>query len=625
VTTAAHERLRELHRGRELVASYPEVRALLAELPGERLGWAGQLLARLDPDEVLAAHPDVAAVTVAVTGHGTLSPLVPALTAELARHGLLLRPVTSSFDSYVADLSDPGSALSGANADLTLCVLDPMIVFDEVPVPWSADDAAKTLAGKVQLLDWLAGQAGEHGRGTLVYNTLPLPRRFAAQLVDHRSRARLGAAWRTGNADLLALAERHPRLVVLDLDPLLADGVGADDARLSVYAKAHLRPELLAAYARQVAHLARHQLGRTKKVLALDLDGTVWGGVLGDDGPDGIEVAGGYRGDAFQAFQRTVRQLGSQGVLVTAVSKNDLEPVREVLRTHPELALREEDFVRVSANWEPKPGNLRETAAVLNVGLDSFVFVDDSAYECGLVRRELPEVAVVAVGDDPAWHVARLLADGWFDAREVTADDRARPGRYRDESTRADFLRSSQSLDDYLRELGVVVRFGPARPRDLGRLSQLTLRTNQFNLTTDRLQPAELDAVVADPRRAVHAIRAADRFGDNGIVGAVFTRREDDGVHIDNFLLSCRVFSRGIEQACLAAVLRAARDGGAAAVHGIYRPTKKNAGVRDFLPRHGFLAVHEDEAATTYRHNLAELPEVPQHVRLIEDEEESPQ
>jgi FkbH-like protein len=600
-----------LHRDGRLLAEYPRVPRLLDGLADDRLRRAGRLLSRLDPDEVLRAHPGTTAVTVAITGHGTLSGLVAPLTAEMARHGLLLRPVLSGFDAYVLDLGDPGSRLYAAAPGLVLCVLDPAVVFDEVPTPWTPGDVRRVLADKLGLLDGLAARFGEAGDGTLVLNTIPLPRLMAAQLVDHRSRAELGALWREANARLLRLAETHPGVVVLDLDTLVADGIAVTEPRLSVYTKAHLTPELLAAYAREAAHLARHVSGRTRKVLAIDLDGTAWGGILADDGPDGLEV-----GEAYQAFQHAVRQLAAQGVLVAAVSKNDVEPVRRVLREHPGMVLREDDLVRVAANWRPKHENLAELAGDLNLGVDSVVFADDSPHEIGLVRRELPGVAVVPLDGEPAWHVPRLLADGWFDTVELTAEDHERPARYRDELTRRDFLDTFTSVEDYLRELGISVRVAPAGPGEAGRLSQLTLRTNQFNLTTERLRPADVEELIRDPDALVLAVHVADRFGDSGIAGAILARREGATLAIDNVLLSCRVFGRGVERAAMSALLEHARAEGVTTVTGVYRRSPKNSGVAEFYPRQGFTTVTDDGEVATFRHDLAEIAPAPGHIDL---------
>ncbi|QQM39633.1 HAD-IIIC family phosphatase [Streptomyces liliifuscus] len=608
----------ELHREGRLVREYPGVRQLLAGASDAELARAGQLLARLDPGEVAAEHPAVPVVTVAVTGHGTLAPLLPPLTVELARHGLLLRPRLGDFDAYVFDLADPCGELY--RADLALCVLDPMVVFDEVPVPWGPEDVERVARERIGTLAGLVARFVESARGTLVLNTLPLPRRFAAQLVDHRSRARLGVVWREANARLLRLAEEHDRVVVLDLDPPAGEGVPVVEPRLSQYTRTHLSPALLAAYAREIGHLARHRAGQGKKALVLDLDGTLWGGILGEDGPDGIEIGadGTHRGGAHHAFQRVVGQLASQGVLLAAVSKNDPEPVGEVLRGHPGMFLREDDFVRVVANWRPKHDNLTELAEALNLGVDSFVFVDDSPYECGLVRHELPGVAVVPVSGEPALHIEALLRDGWFDAPELTREDVTRVAQYRDELVRKDFLDSFDSLEEYLRQLRVEVQLVEAGPAEVARLSQLALRTNQFNQTTLRLGPAEVRALLDDPAARVLAVRAADRFGDNGVVGAVFTHRRGDTVHIDNFLLSCRVFSRGIEQTALCAVLRHARAHGARAVRANHRATPKNTKVKDFYPRNGFAPVTDDGTTVTYEHGLEVLPVPPAHVHFTE-------
>jgi FkbH-like protein len=611
------DELVRLHRAGRLAADYPEVRRLLADLSGAGLARAGRLLARLDPDEVLRAHPQIRSVTVAITGHGTLNALIAPLTLELARHGLLLRPLLSPFDSYVFDLADTDSQLYAAAPDVVLCVLDASIVFDEVPTPWRPHHVHLVFEEKLGLLRQLADRFGGNSHGTLVFNTLPLPHQLAAQLIDYRSRAELGALWREANAQLLRLSESDPGVVVFDIDTLAADGIAVADPRLSVYAKAPFSPELLAVYARQVGHLARHVCGRPKKVLAIDLDGTAWGGTLMDDGMDGIELGDTYRGHAYRQFQQAVKQLAAQGVLVAAISKNDQEPVRQVLREHPDLLLREDDFVRIAANWRPKNENLVELATDLNVGVETIVFVDDSPAETGLARMELPELAVIQLNDEPAWHVRKLLADGWFDATELTEEDHERPARYRDELERRNFLSSFDSVQDYLRELQIRVQVTVADSPEAGRVSQLTLRTNQFNLTTQRLQPPDVQELINDPSALVLAVRAADRFGDNGLVGAIFTHRAGDTVSIDNFLLSCRVFSRGVEQAALYALLSHALAAGARSVTATCRRTPKNANVQQFYSQHGFNTVADDGSVATFRHNLDDITPPPPHIELI--------
>ncbi|MGH3170831.1 MAG: hypothetical protein ACRDN0_33790, partial [Trebonia sp.] len=216
-TEAENEFIR-LYRAGQLVSEYPRIQGLLAGLPEEQLSRAGQLLSRIDPDEVMAAHPEVRCVTIAITGHGTLNGLIPPLTAELARHGLLLRPVLSHFDGYVFDLGRPDSQLYAATPDLVLCVLDPAVIFDALHAPWQVSDVRRVFDERLELLTGLAARFNESSRGTLVLNTIPLTRHMAGQLVDYRSRAALGAMWRENNARLLRLTDVQPGVVVVDMD-----------------------------------------------------------------------------------------------------------------------------------------------------------------------------------------------------------------------------------------------------------------------------------------------------------------------------------------------------------------------------------------------------------------------
>jgi FkbH-like protein len=235
------------------------------------------------------------------------------------------------------------------------------------------------------------------------------------------------------------------------------------------------------------------------------------------------------------------------------------------------------------------------------------------------VRHALPEVAIVGLDDEPALHVEKLLRDGWFTVRELTDEDRRRGAMYRDERLRSTFQEGfAGSLADYLRELRVQVRLAPVSDGEVPRVAQLTQRTNQFNLTTRRWQASDLRDRLDDADGQVLAVSARDRFGENGLVGAVFLSRVGDGLRLDNFVLSCRVFSRGIEQACLAAVLRHARNTGAAWVEGGYRPTPKNGIVARLYPQHGFAEHRVDNDVTWFRHDLADTLTVPDHVSLTD-------
>nr|MDT0664592.1 methoxymalonyl-ACP biosynthesis protein FkbH [Micromonospora sp. DSM 115978] len=303
----------------------------------------------------------VTEVRVRVAGSSTLDGLRGALAVEAARHGLVTRPILSGLGEWFADLGAPTASGYAEPADLRLCVLDANAVFDEVPTPWQVEDVTAALARLFARLTFVARAAERAARegaagGLLVFNTVPLTVRYAHQLVDHASRMRLGVAWREFNANLLRLGEQYRSVVVvIDLDVLVTEiGGPVTDPRLAVHARVQYSDQLLAGYAREIGHLARAVTGRTRKCLVLDLDGTLWGGVLGDDGATGIRVgpAAGGEGEAYAAFGQVVRQLAAQGALLAVCSKNDPGPVAAVLRDHPGLPLREREFVAVVASWE---------------------------------------------------------------------------------------------------------------------------------------------------------------------------------------------------------------------------------------------------------------------------------
>ncbi len=319
-TGASAEPVLALHRRGDLVAEYPRVRGLLADLPPGELSKAGRALSKIKARDVLASHPGTPTITVGVTGNAVLSGLSAAVTAQCARHGLFASVDECDFDSWIRDLGDGETPFSVSPPDLALVVLDPAVVFGSVPPVWSPDNVQSVLDQRIDLLASLVTDFSRRNPATtLVLNTIPLPRLAAAQLTDHRSRARLGAIWRSANVRILELAELAG-VVVVDTETLYFDGIAVTEPRLSVYAKAHLSPELLNRYAREVGHIARQRVGRSKKILAVDLDGTLWGGVLGDDGVEGIEVADTYRVESFRSLQGVVKQLSAQGVLVAAES-----------------------------------------------------------------------------------------------------------------------------------------------------------------------------------------------------------------------------------------------------------------------------------------------------------------
>jgi FkbH-like protein len=374
------------------------------------------------------------------------------------------------------------------------------------------------------------------------------------------------------------------------------------DERLWCQAKQALSPRFLPPLAKSVSDVIAERMGRSVKCIILDLDNTLWGGVLGDVGFDGIEIGEVSNiGLVYQRFQNTLLQLRQRGVILAISSKNDESNVRRVLAEHPDMVLRESDFVKISANFNDKAGNIREIQAALNISLDSMVFIDDSAFERDFVRTALPELQVPEMPEDPADFLAALTMWNLFEVGSSSAEDGARTAFYQANVTRQVLQEKAGDLPAYLRALGMVADIRPFDGFTAPRAHQLFQRSNQFNLTTIRYSEAELKTIAQDPDCDTLTLRLQDRLGDNGIVAAVVARAAGEALRVDSWIMSCRVLGRRVEEATLDVLARLAQNRGCKRLIGEYRPTTKNAMVAELYAGLGFAHECEEGGAKFFR------------------------
>jgi FkbH-like protein len=356
-------------------------------------------------------------------------------------------------------------------------------------------------------------------------------------------------------------------------------------------------------YADHVCRVLGAMRGKARRCLILDLDNTLWGGVIGDDGLDGIRLGQGDPvGEAHLALQRYALMLHQRGVVLAVCSKNEEAVAREVFRKHPDMLLREEHIAVFQANWVDKAGNIRAIAQELSLGLSSFVFVDDNPAERAIVRQHLPEVAVPELSDDPAQYEQILASAGYFEAITFSQEDAARTGFYRDNARRAELLEQSGDLDAYLASLDMEIHFSPFDAIGRSRIVQLINKSNQFNLTTRRYGAVEIEAMAGDPDLITLQVRLSDRFGDNGMISTVILRPSDesDVWEIDLWLMSCRVLGRRVEDAVLNEISMQVRQRGGRWLKGAFIPTDRNMIVRDHYARLGFEADGQGDDGVTY-------------------------
>jgi FkbH-like protein len=402
-----------------------------------------------------------------------------------------------------------------------------------------------------------------------------------------------------------------PFVTIHDIDALSA-WLGRrqwGDERFFHQAKLPCAPECMVAYGHQLASVMIAQLGAAKKCLVLDLDNTLWGGVIGDDGLGGIRLGqGDAEGEAFLAFQRYVKKLSERGVILAVCSKNTDEVAREVFLKHPEMALKIEDISCFVANWQDKAANIRAIAKELNIGINALVFVDDNPAERAIVRKLVPEVAVPEVTGDPLDFIDALERHRYFQMVYFGKEDLQRTEMYRANAERKKIEVGSENIDDFLKSMQMVATIGPINEMTMERSSQLINKSNQFNLTTIRRSAAELAVLLKNPAWITLTVSLKDRFGDNGLISVLLAKTEGDALDIDTWLMSCRVLKRNVEQLLLNEVCAMAKKRGLKRVTGRYVPTEKNALVKDHYSMLGFETVLETpDGARGYELDLSKF------------------
>jgi FkbH-like protein len=524
---------------------------------------------------------------IAVLGALTTDFIARAVAVAAVQENVLPVVYQAPYGSYVQEVLDPSSGLHKFNPDLVLLAPDWRDVVDDLPIGADAATAAEAVGGKVDLFRHLWERIAALGC-RIIQHMLVAPPRAWGGVAERLAPASPASQVRAINDGLLAAG--RGKITWLDMERLAGE-VGtrafAPDrffhtARLGMESR-HL-PQYLPAF-RAAWRLA---FGHAKKVLALDLDNTLWGGVIGDDGVEGLRLGpGSPAGEAFAEWQAYARALRGRGIVLAVCSKND-PALAATGFDHPASVLRRDDFAAFECSWNDKAQGLRNIARTLNVGLDSLVFCDDNPAECALVRTALPEVAVVELGGDPTRFIDLLDAGHWFDLADYTAEDLGRATMY---AARARALEAAEAAPDvgaYLRGLRMVGRLWRPEEPDMARVAQLEMKTNQFNLTTRRYTEAQLRAFLARADAVVLAFALADRFGDHGLTSTLIAVPEGDALRVDSWLMSCRIFSRTAEQFILRGLLAIAAERGAARLLGEYIPTPRNGVVADLWERLGF-------------------------------------
>lgn len=554
-----------------------------------------------------SANPQITKhIRVAILGSVSTELLETPLTLALEAFGFSSVLYRGNFNTQVWDMINSDSPLVEFRPHIVILVQSPQNILNWPEPGNDIEQVKKNVEDECNHLLNLCAQIHGHTNCDIILDNFHYP--------DVQPMGNMGAKipWDESSFILrtnLALGEHAPAYVHISDVARLACRIGTDqwfDPRYWFHSKQPMSFGCVVVYIRNMARIIRAIYGRSAKCLVLDLDNTLWGGVVGDDGIDGIKVGQGNAvGEAFLAFQKYILKLKQRGVMLAVCSKNEEENAKAPFLSRSDMVLKLDDFVAFKANWNTKPDNLQDIALELNIGLDSLVFVDDNPAERVHVKKRLPEVKVVELTDDPAEYPRILDRTGWFEAVTLTKEDRQKTEQYRDNKKRLRLRESVSDYNEYLRGLKQKASVRPFEARYFDRITQLINKSNQFNLTTKREHRSDIESYARDENMLTRYVTLTDIFGDNGLISVFYARKSADIFKIEQWLMSCRVLNRTVEQLLLNIIASEAKKSGAKALEGLYIPTKKNKLVEKHYEKLGFKQVEtHSDGSTSWRLEL---------------------
>jgi len=577
-----------VHAGRCHEAVAPLRRAVLLTDSYRPLTAASRLLKSLEDARAVESSR---VCRIAIIGNAIFDFEIPVLRVIAFAHKIDLVVLKGAYNQFAQETLDSTSELYSFKPEAVIVALNShYLAFPELP-PDPDSLVSRTLDDIAQIWDGLANRLHCH----VFQHNFVVPEVSPYGSLSGGQPGGTAHTIRRLNMTLLERAARRHDVTVLDIDQIasLMGKQDWNDERMWLAAKQYPASNAIGPLATHYVAAIRALVGLAAKCVVLDLDNTLWGGVIGEDKLEGIRLGGSPEGDAFVRFQRYLQGLRARGILLAVCSKNDESDARAPFLHHPETVLGLEDFSAFVANWKPKAENIRVIAERLSIGIDSLVFIDDNPAEREAVRRALPDIHVPEMPGDPALFVEALHRTFLFETLSLTSEDTIRHAGYKADRDRDALKESVDSLEEYLSSLQMQIYIHAFDKANLPRIAQLINKTNQFNLTTWRMTAEQLLAYTETPGNYTQFLRLRDRFGESGITGILMASPEGRELRIDQWLLSCRILGRRIEEAMLASVWNYARSNGFAALLGVYAPTARNTLVAGLYERLGFTLLEQ--------------------------------
>lgn len=541
-----------------------------------------------------------------VISNATTDFIVPALVGTGVRHGFALDVLAAPFGVTLQAALAPDEQEVWSQCDGVLLALDYRAYFADYALR-DLDPEAAVDAAMMHIRGLVDAFAAVCGRAVLIVQTIAVPPERLFGSFDRRLPGT--PAWLAARFnDRLVGEVLRPGVSLLDVEGLVCQVGSATwyDPTQYMTARLPFASGCVPLYSDHLLRVVSAIRGRSRKVLVLDLDNTLWGGVIGDDGIDGIRLGqGDPRGEAYLDVQRAAMALKRRGVLLAVCSKNTEEIALAVIRKHPDMVLREDDFSAFQINWQDKATNLETLADRLSLGLDSFVFLDDSPVEREQVRRSLPQVFVPELPSDPAAYARLLMTAGLFESVAYSEEDRSRVAQYAANVKRDSLLVKSRDLGAFLQSLQMRAVLTSTGTSGWSRFVQLINKSNQFNLTARRVSEAEAQQLIADPASLTLQVRLFDHFGDNGMISSIIAVPSQGDWVLDTWVMSCRVLGREVERAVLNHIVAEARSRGVSKLIGIYRASDRNGMVKEHYAKLGFSPTNGAEGEDRWELDVA--------------------
>lgn len=544
---------------------------------------------------------------ISVLRNFTIEPLIPVIKGEALRLGLAPDVYVASFDAIAESVLNSSSQLYTHKPHVILIAqwaeaVSPLLISKFLSL--SGEQVEDEVARIVDTMEsWLHGIRLNCDAPVLV-NNFPLPSIVTLGILDYQSEShQLHTVLKLNNA-LLKMSKKFLDVYWVDTLSLFArlGYAAAVDERNWQAARAPISKHALLPLGLEYAKFIRALRGKTRKCLVLDCDNTLWGGVVGEDGLDGIKLGSTHPGSSFVAFQQECVNLYNRGVILALCSKNNEADVLEVFKMHPDCLLKEHHFAAWQINWDDKATNLTRIAQELNIGIDSLVFVDDNSLECDWVRKQLPQVEVINLSKETYNYRKELMLSGFFDSLTFSSEDKKRSQMVVSDNQRKQMLKTASSFEDYLKGLGLKAEIGRPDKGDVPRVSQLTQKTNQFNVTTRRYTEGDIERFMASDNFEVFFLKLSDRISELGLIGVAIVQYKHGVADVDSLMMSCRALGRGAEETLMSLIHKRAIQRGCNKIIGTYLKSKKNAQVADFYSKQDFKLVEESPEGSKWEH-----------------------